>query len=261
MNDFYQNVIEEHKKENKLRDYLLSKQNERIRSCNEIKLIRQEIEQNEIEDFWMRDNEIKRKKMNAMRNLIKDNSEIENNIVKKENKHVLKIKQIQNEKNLQFQNIQNSHKLSLKTLDLNQKRIEYENINAMKELDNINNSRYYKDQLEKMEIENKHQNNIQKAKINIKKELKEMDNKIILMKRKSELNINKSNLNHELEEKKINNEIEIDKTRIKYEYLEKLREEELKKQLILKRQNLEKEEMEMKLQLMMGQIILNKLNN
>ena len=261
MNDFYQNVIEERKEENKLRDYLLSKQNERIRRCNEIKLMRQEIGQNEIENFWMRDNEIKREKMNAIRNLIKDNSEMENNIIKKENKHALKIKQIQDEKNLQFQNIQNSHKLSLKTLELNQKRIEYENINAMKELDNINNSKYYKDQLEKTDIENKHQNKIQKGKINTKKELKEMDNKIMLLKTKSELNINKSNLNHELEEKKINNEIEIDKTRIKYEYLEKLREEELKKQLILNRQNLEKEEMEMKLQLMMGQIILNNLNN
>ena len=87
-----------------------------------------------------------------------------------------------------------------------------------------------------------------------------MDNNIMLLKRKSELNIIKSNQNQELEEKKINNEIEIDKTRIKHEYLDKLREEELKKQLILNRQNLEKEEMEMKLQLMMGQIILNKLN-
>ena len=259
MNDFYQNLIEERKEENNLRDYLFSKQNERIRRCNEIKLMRQEIEQDEIEDFWMRDNEIKREKMNAMRKLMKDNSKLENDILKKENEQALKIKQIQDEKNLQFHNIQNSHKLNLNTLEMNQKRIEHDNIIAIKELDNINNSRYYKYQLEKMDIENKHQNNMKKEEIHLKKELKEMDNNIMLLKRKSELNIIKSNQNQELEEKKINNEIEIDKTRIKHEYLDKLREEELKKQLILNRQNLEKEEMEMKLQLMMGQIILNKL--
>ena len=259
MNDFYQNVIEERKEENNLRDYLFSKQNERIRTCNEIKLMKQEIEQDEIEDFWMRDNEIKREKMNAMRKLMKDNSKLEIDILKKENEQALKIKQIQDEKNLQFHNIQNFHKLNLNTLDMNQKRIEHDNIIAIKELDNINNSRYYKYQLEKMDIENKHQNNMKKEGIHLKKELKEMDNNIMLLKRKSELNIIKSNQNQELEEKKINNEIEIDKTRIKHEYLDQLREEELKKQLILNRQNLEKEEMEMKLQLMMGQIILNKL--
>ena len=259
MNDFDQNVIEERKEENNLRDYLFSKQNERKRTYNEIKLMKQEIEQDEIEDFWMRDNEIKREKMNAMRKLMKDNSKLENDILKKENEQALKIKQIQDEKNLQFHNIQNSHKLNLNTLEMNQKRIEHDNIIAIKELDNINNSRYYKYQLEKMDIENKHQNNMKKEEIHLKKELKEMDNNIMLLKRKSELNIIKSNQNQELEEKKINNEIEIDKTRIKHEYLDKLREEELKKQLILNRQNLEKEEMEMKLQLMMGQIILNKL--
>lgn len=195
MNDFYQNIIEERKEENNLRDYLFSKQNESIRRCNEIKLMRQEIEQDEIEDFWMRDNKIKREKMNAMRNLMKDNSKLENDILKKENEQALKIKQIQDEKNLQFHNIQNSHKLNLNTLEMNQKRIEHDNINAMKELDNFNNSRYYKYQLEKMDIENKHQNNMKKEEINIKKELKEMDNNIMLLKRKSELNIIKSNKN------------------------------------------------------------------
>ena len=171
MNDFYQNVIEERKEENNLRDYLFSKQNERIRTCNEIKLMKQEIEQDEIEDFWMRDNEIKREKMNAMRKLMKDNSKLENDILKKENEQALKIKQIQDEKNLQFHNIQNSHKLNLNTLEMNQKRIEHDNIIAIKELDNINNSRYYKYQLEKMDIENKHQNNMKKEEINIKKAL------------------------------------------------------------------------------------------
>lgn len=169
MNDFYQNVIEERKEENKLRDYLLSKQNERIRRCNEIKLMRQEIGQNEIENFWMRDNEIKREKMNAMRKLMKDNSKLENDILKKENEQALKIKQIQDEKNLQFHNIQNSHKLNLNTLEMNQKRIEHDNIIAIKELDNINNSRYYKYQLEKMDIENKHQNNMKKEGIHLQK--------------------------------------------------------------------------------------------
>ena len=144
---------------------------------------------------------------------------------------------------------------------MNRKKIEYENINKIKELDNINNSIYYKYQLEKIDIENNHQNNMQKSEINIKNELKEMDNNIILLKRKSELNIIKSNQNHELEEKKNNNEIEIDKIRIQHKYREKIIEEELKKQIILKRQDLEKEEMEMKLKLMMGQIILNKLYN
>ena len=102
---------------------------------------------------------------------------------------------------------------------------------------------------------------MQKSEINIKNELKEMDNNIILLKRKSELNIIKSNQNHELEEKKINNEIEIDKLRLQHKYREKIIEEELKKQIILKRQDLEKEEMEMKLKLMMGQIILKELYN
>ena len=74
MNDFYKNIIEEHKEENNLKDYLLSKQNERIRRCNEIKLMKQEIEQDEIENFWICDNEKRREKMNTMRNLIKDNN-------------------------------------------------------------------------------------------------------------------------------------------------------------------------------------------
>ena len=113
----------------------------------------------------------------------------------------------------------------------------------------------------KIDIENNHQKNMQKSEINIKNELKEMDNNIILLKRKSELNIIKSNQNHELEEKKINNEIEIDKIRIQHKYREKIIEEELKKQIILKMQDLEKEEMEMKLKLMIGQIILKKLYN
>ena len=261
MNDFYKNIIEEQKEENNLKDYLLSKQNERIRRCNEIKLMKQEIEQDEIENFWICDNEKRREKMNTMRNLIKDNTKLENDILRKENEHAFKLRQIQDEKNLQFQNIQNSHKLKLNILEMNRKNIECENINKIKELDNINNSIYYNYQLEKIDIENNHQNNMQKSEINIKNELKEMDNKIILLKRKSELNIIKSNQNHELEEKKINNEIEIDKIRIQHKYREKIIEEELKKQIILKRQDLEKEEMEMKLKLMMGQIILKKLYN
>ena len=261
MNDFYKNIIEEHKEENSQRDYLLSKQNERIRTCNEIKLMKQKIEQDEIENFWIGDNKKRREKMNTMRNLIKDNSKLENDILRKENEHAFKLRQIQDEKNLQLQNIQNSHKLKLNILEMNRKKIEYENINKIKELDNINNSRNYNFQLEKMNIENNHQKDMQKAEINIKNELKEMDNNIILLKRKSELNIIKSNQNRELEEKKINNEFEIDKIRIQHKYQEKILEEELKKQIILKRQNLEKEEMEMKLKLMMGQIILNKLYN
>ena len=62
---------------------------------------------------------------------------------------------------------------------------------------------------------------MQKSEINIKNELKEMDNNIILLKRKSELNIIKSNHNHELEEKKINNEFEIDKIRIQHKFRER----------------------------------------
>ena len=93
MNDFYKNIIEEHKEENNLKDYLLSKQNERIRRCNEIKLMKQEIEQDEIENFWICDNEKRREKMNTMRNLIKD-TKLENDILRKENEHAFKIYKI-----------------------------------------------------------------------------------------------------------------------------------------------------------------------
>ena len=121
MNDFYKNIIEEHKEENDLRDYLLSKQNERIRRCNEIKLMKQEIEQDEIENFWICDNEKRREKMNTMRNLIKDNSTLKNDILRKENEHAFKLRQIQNEKNLQLQNIKNSQ-LNLNILEMNKKK-------------------------------------------------------------------------------------------------------------------------------------------
>lgn len=83
----------------------------------------QEIEQNEIENFWINDTEIKRKKMKEMRNLLKYNYRLKNDILMKENNHKLELKQIEDVKNLQMQNLNNNHRLNIKKLEMNSKGI------------------------------------------------------------------------------------------------------------------------------------------
>ena len=70
-------------------------------------------------------------------------------------------------------------------------------------------------------------------------------------------------INHkgEIEEKKINNDLEIKKLEINGAYNEKIMKEELRKEIVLKSQNLENEIMKNKLKLLMGQIIINKIND
>ena len=81
----------------------------------------QEIEQNEIENFWINDTEIKRKKMKEMRNLLKYNYRLKNDILMKENNHKLELKQIEDVKNLQMQNLNNNHRLNINKLEMNSK--------------------------------------------------------------------------------------------------------------------------------------------
>ena len=83
----------------------------------------QEIEQNEIENFWINDTEIKRKKMKEMRNLLKYNYRLKNDILMKENNHKLELKQIEDVKNLQMQNLNNNHRLNINKLEMNSKGI------------------------------------------------------------------------------------------------------------------------------------------
>ena len=71
----------------------------------------------------------------------------------------------------------------------------------------------------------------------------------------------KINNDKKLEEKKINNELEIKKLEINYKYDEKIYQEEKKKQVILKSQNLEKEQMETQINLILNQILLNKIQD
>ena len=70
-------------------------------------------------------------------------------------------------------------------------------------------------------------------------------------------------INHkgEIEEKKINNDLEIKKLEINGAYNEKIMKEELRKEIVLKSQNLENEIMKNQLKLLMGQIIINKIND
>ena len=70
-------------------------------------------------------------------------------------------------------------------------------------------------------------------------------------------------INHkgEIEEKKINNDLEIKKLEINGAYNEKIMKEELRKEIVLKSQNLENEKMKNQLKLLMGQIIINKIND
>ena len=70
-------------------------------------------------------------------------------------------------------------------------------------------------------------------------------------------------INHkgEIEEKKINNDLEIKKLEINGTYNEKIMKEELRKEIVLKSQNLENEIMKNQLKLLMGQIIINKIND
>ena len=65
-------------------------------------------------------------------------------------------------------------------------------------------------------------------------------------------------INHkgEIEEKKINNDLEIKKLEINGAM-----KEELRKEIVLKSQNLENEIMKNQLKLLMGQIIINKIND
>lgn len=261
LNDFYQNELKKLDKNNEMTDLFLSNENERRRRKNDINLMEQEIEQDEIEDFWINDNKIKREKMKEKRKLLEYNLQLENEIQKKENNHYLELKQIEDEQNLNLQNLQNTHLSNLINLEMNSKRIDIENINKIKRLKNVFNQRNYNYQIEKKNIENKYKTIINNEEIKNKKEINEMNNNIELMKRNSELEILKINQNLELEEKKINNENEINKLEIKYRYIDKLRQEDLKKEEILRRQNLEKEKMEMKLELMMRQILLNKINS
>ena len=70
-------------------------------------------------------------------------------------------------------------------------------------------------------------------------------------------------INHkgEIEEKKINNDLEIKKLEINGTYNEKIMKEELRKEMVMKSQNLENEVMKNQLKLLMGQIIINKIND
>ena len=70
-------------------------------------------------------------------------------------------------------------------------------------------------------------------------------------------------INHkgEIEEKKINNDLEIKKLEINGTYNEKIMKEELRKEMVMKSQNLESEVMKNQLKLLMGQIIINKIND
>ena len=70
-------------------------------------------------------------------------------------------------------------------------------------------------------------------------------------------------INHkgEIEEKKINNDLEIKKLEINGAYNEKIMKEELRKEMVMKSQNLESEVMKNQLKLLMGQIIINKIND
>ena len=79
------------------------------------------------------------------------------------------------------------------------------------------------------------------------------------MKLDYEYGIIQNNCETELEIKKIENDLEINKVKNELEYEIKLKEQDYLKNDTLSKQNLERVEMELKFQLMMGQLALDKI--
>lgn len=69
----------------------------------------------------------------------------------------------------------------------------------------------------------------------------------------------KNNCDTELEIKKIENDLEINKTKNELDYEIKLKEQDYLKNDALSKQNLERVEMELKFQLMMGKLVLDEI--
>ena len=113
LNNYYQNELDEIRRNNELTDYMLGEENRRRRINQEMELMEQEIRQNEIKNFWINNAMNKRQKMKKERRLIEYNLSLQNDIRKQENNHYLELKQIKDEKNLQLKKIENEHKLNV----------------------------------------------------------------------------------------------------------------------------------------------------
>ena len=261
LNNNYMNEIDKLRKNNANLDYLLAKENERKRINEGLELEERKYEYNQIENFWKMHNEINKERMNKERRLLEYNYDLKNDITRLQNEQFLELKKIKNEKNLQLQNLDNNHLLHIKKLENDSKNIDNENITQIKKLKNKIKMNDYNYNLEKLKIENEHKNNIKNSEITNNKIIQNINQNKEFIKRNSELNIMKINNDKELEEKKINNELEIKKLEINYKYDEKIYQEEKKKQFILKIQNLEKEQMETQINLMLSQILLNKIQD
>jgi hypothetical protein len=183
LNNYYQNELDELRRNNGLTDYILGKENQRRRINQEMELIDQERKQNEIKNYFINDAINKRHKMKEERRLVKYNLSIQNETRKQENNHFLEPRQIKDEKNLQLQKIENNHKLKIQELQMINNNIEEEKINQMERLKNNIKEKNYKYQLEKKRIENKHEKRIKNEEIKNIKRIKGIENNMDLIKK------------------------------------------------------------------------------
>ena len=251
--------LEQLKENNLLLDKILEKNNEIEKEKQEMNLFLQEMAQKQRETELRQKNEIKNIKRRHIENLAQKNSNIKLEILENENEHKLDLKRLENRYNTELLEQQRIHKNDMDKLDLERIENNYKKENQLNEIKQINLTRKHKNDLQRQINKNEHVIKMKDEELNHKAIMDNLENNADIMKKESEEAIFLNNNEAELEKIKIKNELEIANNNIKNELEEKLQEQNFQKNEALFRQNCEKMIMDAKLELMMGQLLLDKI--
>ena len=253
--------LEQLKENNLLLDKILEKNNEIEKEKQEMNLFLQEMAQKQRETELRQKNEIKNIKRRHIENLAQKNSNIKLEILENENEHKLDLKRLENRYNTELLEQQRIHKNDMDKLDLERIENNYKKENQLNEIKQINLTRKHKNDLQRQINKNEHVIKMKDEELNHKAIMDNLENNADIMKKESEEAIFLNNNETELEKIKIKNELEIANNNIKNELEEKLQEQNFQKNEALFRQNCEKMKMDAKFELMMGQLLLDKIES
>ena len=254
MNNLEQKELELRKQKNQILDNLLAKINEQ-----EMNLMMQTMNQKRIENDLIRKKEIKNQKRRRIEYLLEDNNNLKIDIIKKEYNHKLELKELENEYDIQKVKMENEHKNKIYSLEIENQHNKNKTNKKINEIKLIDKEREYKNKLKTKKIKNKHKIMMDEEEMNNKLNMQKISDNTEIMKLDCEYGITKNNFYTELEIKKIENDLEINKTKNEFDYEIKLKEQEFLKYDGLSKQNLERVEMELKFQLLMGKLALDQI--
>lgn len=253
--------IELQRNNNIILNEAIARINEQEREKQRLELLHQKNEHEQMENYFIKRNEFRKEEERNIEYLYKKNSELNIDILEDEKEHKLDLKEIENEYDIKLNQLENSHEQKMYSLDLELIENKRDYQEKIGEINLIEQEREYKNKLNRKIINKEHNLKMRGEYLFHRKKMKDIDDNIQINKLNNDNEIKMNIIKTEVESKIIEHEIKVDKIKNEIEYEKKLLQQKSFENDALLKQNKEKIEMELKFELMLHNLILDKKQN